>query len=120
MSPSPRKWRREPSDGTSYSYWASCDGWIIETKKRFLPAIGYTLGAPAATFADRWPIKFATLREAQAAADWPREILITAMRREYTGWVSFFAFGQCALSRIHEHALEEDADRTAQRARGTE
>lgn len=68
-----RRWQRLPSDGTSYAYWKSDDGCVVETKPRFRPAIGYLLSVPPAVSGlDQFLYaSFRTLREAQDAVRLP-------------------------------------------------
>ncbi len=69
MNTAPRRWKRLPSDGTSYAYCKSDDGCVVETKPRFRSAIDYTLSVPpAVTGLDRFLYaSFRTVREAQDA-----------------------------------------------------
>ena len=67
-----RRWTRLPKDGTTYAYWQSCDGCLIETKPRFR-RIGYQLMVPAnVSGLDRnIYATYPSLRAAQAATDAP-------------------------------------------------
>lgn len=63
-----RRWAKDPPDGTSYTYWVSDDGFVIETKKRFLPQIGYSLYLPKAIAIEGgYCIRFDTLAQAKSA-----------------------------------------------------
>ena len=65
----PRRWTKLPDDGTSYAYWQSDDGCLIETKPRFR-RMGYLLSIPASVsgMERTTHATYPTLREAKVAA----------------------------------------------------
>jgi len=95
MNTPPRRWQRLPSDGTSYAYWKSDDGCVVETKPRFRPAIGYSLSVPpAVTGLDRFLYaSFRTLREAQEAVRLPVDQLTLLADQEAAARAAFFRNG---------------------------
>jgi len=105
--PKKKTWNKAPADGTNYSYWLS-DGWVIETKQRLLPAIGYSLMPPARDFGECFPIQFTTLREARAAAELPRQ-----GRQTFWSYMRML-HGARHVDAIHETAIKEAVRRATQ------
>lgn len=114
MAPTAKlRWTKCPPDGTNYSYWEAPGGWVICTKQRFLPRIGYGLEVPPSSRPGTC-LRFNTLAEAQAAAQWPREQLITALREAYESLIALLVGTSCSesvLLALHERALEDDRER---------
>ncbi|MHB8742042.1 MAG: hypothetical protein ACYC9L_02870 [Sulfuricaulis sp.] len=89
MAAKKRVWKKDPPDGTNYSYWVSSDGFIIETKRRFLPAIGYSVYVPRGTPQTEglWSVRFDTLGLAKAAVEkWSMAEWIRAGRQREADW----------------------------------
>jgi hypothetical protein len=104
------RWKKDPPDGTSYVYWVAPGGWVIETKPRFLPNIGYLLLPPPAEFGAGHGVSCRRLCDAKAVAQWPREKIVEALRNEY----QYFLTTWCAadpIGTMMAHAIEEDAER---------
>lgn len=108
------RWTKCPPDGTSYHYWEAPGGWVICTKPRFLPRIGYALEPPASWRAGVH-LRFDTLALAQAAAEWPREQLLSHFREDYERFIAQLlgtsAPPEAVLATLHERALDEDLER---------
>lgn len=92
----PRRWKKQPPDGTNYAYWESNDGFVIETKPRFRPQIPYTLHFPR-----DWPKQdgaypctdFQTLALAKAGAELPQDRLFEFARSDYARSHAMLATG---------------------------
>lgn len=103
------RWTKCPRDGTSFSYWEAPGGWLICTR----PGSRYALEVPSA-----WRpgvcLRFDTLAQAQAAAEWPRHELLTALREAYEQFVALLVGSACPdvlLPALHERAADEDLTR---------
>lgn len=105
-----KTWKKDSPDGTNYSYWL-VDGWVIETKRRFLPAIGYSLMPPARDFGECFPIRFDTLREAKAAAELPRQDILEMTRQAFWAYMQMLHGTARHVDEIHQRAIEEDVRR---------
>lgn len=108
------RWTKCPPDGTSYVYWEAPGGWVICTKPRFLPRMGYALQVPAALRAGT-DLRFETLALAQAAAEWPREQLLAHLRADYERFASILVGSRspdALLEYLHQRALDEDQERS--------
>lgn len=103
------RWTKCPRDGTSFTYWEAPGGWVICTR----PGFRYALDVPLA-----WRpgvcLRFDTLAQAQAAAEWPREQLLSHLRDAYEAFIASLV-GTCSpavvLTALQERALDEDAQR---------
>jgi hypothetical protein len=112
------RWTKCPRDGTSYHYWEAPGGWVICTKPRFLPKIGYALEPPASWGAGVH-LRFDTLALAQAAAEWPREQLLSHFREDYERFIAMLlgtpGSPEAVLTALHERARDEDLERSRAR-----
>jgi hypothetical protein len=109
-------WTKLPPDGTNYSYWQAPGGWLISTKKRFLPHVGYQL----LRLGSGVELRFDTLAMAKQAAHWPSDQLNQALRLAYQHRVSAMLGTPChvaALGVLHADALEEDRRRASRAPR---
>jgi hypothetical protein len=89
-----RTWAKDPPDGTGYSYWVSSDGFVIETKRRFLPQYGYEVTALARGAVEPGKfraVRFDTLALAMAAVEsWTIEKWMLESDARYQAWLRRF------------------------------
>lgn len=107
------RWTKSPPDGTSYHYWEAPGGWVICTR----PGFRYALEVPLA-----WRpgvcLRFDSLAQAQAAAEWPREQLLSDLRDAYEAFIASIvgtSDPDVLHLEFHQRALEDDRMRSATR-----
>lgn len=104
------RWTKCPGDGTSYRYWQAPGGWVICTRAGFR----YALEVPSA-LRPGVCLRFDTLAQAQAAAEWPREQLLSHLRYAYEAFIASLV---CTSDpdrlrlEFHARALEDDRMRS--------
>lgn len=111
-------WKQPPSDGTGTQHWEREDGWRVERASRQDRHMPYVLKASpdfARAAGGAWPLQFFSLRDALAAAEWPRDRLLDRMREEYEDYQALWAKGAVAaapdttIDRIQADATAEHA-----------
>jgi hypothetical protein len=112
------RWKRAPSDGTSYVYWIlgaeSCreGGFLIETKPRFRN-MPYSLYLPhCIALMTGYPILYERLKDAKEAAELPVESLQQLQRSSILGHFALMAAwgGSSTESRVKQACSEQQVD----------